>query len=100
MSSPNISPRNLLLSPIWLISKVKFKPSKSKAVKVPATEFNPPIIFPEPSCSKSILAVAPDWSTYISLSAPYAVNAVSITIRLINFNLFIFPIPSFYSYFY
>ena len=49
-------------------------PSKSKAVKSPAEEPNPPIILDIPSCSKSMLAPVPDWSTYISLSAAYIGN--------------------------
>ena len=52
-----------------LISNVMAFPSKSKAVKLPAEEFNPPMILDIPNCSKSILAPVPDWSTNISLSA-------------------------------
>ena len=51
------------------MSSVRFMPSRSSAVSVPATELRPPIILDDPNCSKSMLAVEPDWSTYISLSA-------------------------------
>jgi len=55
-----ISPKNLLVLPIWFISNVKLRPSKSSAVNVPATELRPPIILDEPNCSKSMFAVEPD----------------------------------------
>ena len=59
MLSPRISPKNLLVLPIWFMSNVRFMPSKSNAVSVPATELSPPIMFELPNCSKSMFAVAP-----------------------------------------
>ena len=70
-------------------------PSKSKGVIVPATASVPPMMLPEPNCSKSILDVAPDCSTNISLSAPN-VNALT-TINRLNAIFFIFPISSIYT---
>ena len=64
-----ISPKNLLVSPIWFISNVIVAPSRSRGVIEPAAAVAPPIMFEEPSCSMSRLKVAPTWSTYTSLSA-------------------------------
>ena len=47
-------------------------PSKSNGVIFPVELKRPPIILDDPNCSKSMFAVAPLWSTYISLSAAYA----------------------------
>ena len=64
-----ISPKNLFVLPIILISIVIVVPSISKAVRLPADEFNPPIMLEIPSCSISRFKVVPLWSKYISLSA-------------------------------
>ena len=71
------------------MSRVNEIPSKSNAVKEPAEELRPPIILPEPSCSKSIFAVAPDWSTYISLSAA----KIDVEINNTLINIFIDYLP-------
>ena len=75
------------------MSSVKFMPSKSSAVSVPATEFRPPIMLDDPNCSKSMFAVEPLWSIYISLSAAYRGDTIIVAIN--SFNLFInIPISS------
>ena len=62
------------------MSKVIDAPSRSNGVMLPAVAEVPPIILPEPNCSKSMFAVAPDWSTYISLSAAFAIIGIMRTI--------------------
>ena len=72
-----------------LISSTIVVPSRSRGVKVPATESRPPIMLPLPSCSISMFAVAPDCSMYISLSALYSAALVK-NPAISNIFLFVF----------
>ena len=91
--SPYISPRNLLVSPNWFMSNVRLMPSRSNGFMLPAELSKPPIILPEPSCSKSMFAVLPLWSIYIRYQPRIeAIQSASQSIVLISSFIFQYPL--------